>query len=252
MLCSFAHPLAIASEKTLSVGACEFAPFEYSSPEGKSIGADTEVIEQVLRRMGYNPEMKLLPWKRVETMGKNGHLAAVYSVIKNPEREKWFYFSDAINSSQTVFFKRKDNPLKWETFDDLKRFKVAISAGYAYPKVLTDAISQEKFAMVIETFGETPDLVNLKNLQDGRTDLVVCDVSVGQYLILKHAPKLNGIDYSSKPIGAVVYYYLAFSKKWPNAQLLTKEFNAELAKYKAAGHQKKIFQKYGITPVGNF
>jgi len=238
---------AIAADTVLPVGATEWPPFEYASPEGKSIGSDTEVIEHVLRRMGYAPDMKLQPWKRVETSGERGELAAVYSIIKTPEREKFFYFSDPISTSRTVFFKKKSLSLHWKSFDDLKAMRVATGAGYAYPEPFMDAVKQKKFKSAEETFGATPELTNLRNLLLGRVDLAICEVSVCQYLIKTHAPEFDGIDYSPNVIGSVLTMHLGFSKKWLNAEGLTKEFNAELAKFSAAGLRKKIFDKYGVV-----
>ena len=243
----FVTGCALAADRILPIGATVYPPFEYASRDGQTIGADTELIEQVLKRMGYVSEMRLQPWTRVESAGRRGDLTAIYSVLKNSQREEFFYFSDPISASTTVFFKRKEQPLQWKSFDDLKAMRVATCAGYAYPKEFVDAWRQNKFASVAETFGDEPELVNFRNLKNKRVDLVITDVNVGQYLINKHKDELDGIDYSPVVIGSAEKFHVAFSKKWPNAEQLVKEFNAELAKFIADGQQKKIFDKYHIV-----
>ncbi len=235
------------AQTVLPIGATVYPPFEYAARDGKAIGADTELIEQVIKRMGYVADVRLQPWARVEAAGRRGELAAIYSALKNPERENLFYFSDPISVSNAVFFKRKEQSLHWKSFDELSSMRVAICAGYAYPKEFLDALKQKKFLSVIETYGEDAELVNFRNLKNKRVDLVITDVNVGQYLINKHRDELGEIDYSPRVIGTAEYFYLAFSKKWPDSERLVKEFNAELAKFVAAGQQKKIHEKYRIV-----
>ncbi len=238
---------ALAEDRILPIGATAYPPFEYASRDGQTIGADTELIEQVLKRMGYVSEIRLQPWTRVESAGRRGDLAAIYSALKTTEREDYFYFSDPISASTTVFFKRKENALQWKSFDELKAMRVATCAGYAYPKEFVEAMRQNKFASVAETFGDDPEFTNFRNLKNKRVDLVITDVNVGQYLINKYKDELEGIDYSPRVIGSAENFYLAFSKKWPNSEQLVKEFNAELAKFIATGQRKKIYDKYRIV-----
>ena len=120
---------ALAEDRILPIGATAYPPFEYASRDGQTIGADTELIEQVLKRMGYVSEIRLQPWTRVESAGRRGDLAAIYSALKTTEREDYFYFSDPISASTTVFFKRKENALQWKSFDELKAMRVATCAG---------------------------------------------------------------------------------------------------------------------------
>lgn len=243
---SVATPIG-ASERVLSFGATQWPPFQYASPEGKSVGSDTEIIEAVVRRMGYVPDMKIQPWTRVEKLGQMGELAGIYSVVKTPERERLFHFTDSISTSRTVFFKRKsDDVVHWQTLAELSSYRVATAAGYAYPPVFQAAVRERQFKAVVETFGVGAERTNLMNLQRGVVDLVICEISVCQYLIKTHAAELSGIDYIPTVIGSVQSMHLAFSRKWPNAPQLTRAFNAELARWIASGGQKKVFDKYGI------
>jgi polar amino acid transport system substrate-binding protein len=235
-----------APPNELPIGATEWPPFEYSDANGKPVGSDTEIIEQVIQRMGYTPNMQLQPWKRVEVYATQGQFAGIYSVVKTPEREQHFYYSDPISASSTVFFKRKSDAIEWKNFDDLKTKHIAVGGGYAYPAVFMDAVKRKAFASVKETFDAQADLSNLKQLKAGLVDLVVCEVNVCNFLIKSHAKALAGLDYSPTVIGTTIPMYVAFSKKWPNAQNLTQQFNQALANFIAEGSRAKIFKAYGI------
>ncbi len=236
-----------AADKVLPIGVAEFPPFKYLSEDGKIIGADTEIVEQVILRMGYTPDIQMQPWKRVQQSGEIGQFAAIYSFTKTPEREQFYYFSDPINTVKDVFFKLKKNNTDWNNLEDLRHVRIAVSAGYSYAEVFKDAIKQKKLEAVYETTNTTPEIVNLRNLVRERIDLTICEVSVCSYLIKSHAAELSDLDFIAKSIGPVRTFHVGFSKKWPNAEQLNKQFNAELAKFVAAGLRKKIYEKYNIV-----
>lgn len=236
-----------ADERPLPIGVAEFPPFKYTSADGKVIGSDTEIVEQVIKRMGYRPDIQMQPWTRVQQSGERGEFAAIYSFTKTPEREQLYYFSDPINTVKDVFYKKKSTPLPWATFDDLGTMHLATSAGYNYAQIFKDAVAQKKFRSVHETFGAAPELVNLRNLLLGRVDITICEVSVCQHLIKTHEPEFNEVDFAPLAIGPVRNFYVGFSKKWPEAERLNREFNEELRKLVASGQRKKIFKKYSIV-----
>jgi len=241
---------AWAGDKVLPIGASQWPPFEFTSPEGKTVGSDTEIIEQVLKRLGYTPNMQLQPWKRVEVYGAKGEFAAIYSVIKTPEREKLFIYSDPISSSKTVFFKRKSDAINWQSYDQLKTRRLAVGGGYAYPPDFVAAMKNGMFASIKETFDNQAELANLRQLKNGLVDLVICEVNVCNYLIKTYPDELGTLDHSPTVIGKTELMYLAFSRQWPNVEPLVKAFNAELAKFIADGSRAKIFKTYGIPVDG--
>jgi len=239
--------LALATERTLPIGVAEFPPFKYTSPEGKIVGSDTEIVEQVFKRMGYTPSIQMQPWKRVQYSAERGEFAAIYTFTKTPEREKLYFFSDPINIVRDVFFKQKGAALSWQTLDDLKTFRVGVSAGYAYAPIFKYAIERNKFAAVVDEYQAPPELGNLRKLKAGITDVFICEVSVCQYFIQTHAPEFSNLDYIDKSIGDARTFHVGFPKSWVGSEQLAKDFNAELAKFVQQGHRAKIFKKYHIA-----
>lgn len=238
--------MVCAAEKELPIGVAEFPPFKYTAPDGKIVGADTEIVEQVLRRMGYRPKIDMQPWKRVQEAGMRGQFAAIYSFTKNPDRERHFYFTDPLSTVKDVFYKLKTHHITWNTLDDLKHLTIGASDGYNYAPVFMDAIKQHTLPKVQFVTGEVPELQQLRMLILQRTDMFICEVSVCQYFIHTHAPEFDGVDFIDKPIGPVRTFHLGFSKNWPHAEQLVQEFNTELARFVAAGHRQRIFEKYRI------
>lgn len=238
---------AFAAGKPLLIGVAEFPPFKYTAPNGKIVGSDTEIVEQVFKRMGYTPVIQMQSWKRVQFGAEKGDYAAIYTFTRTPEREKIYFFSDPINTVKDVLYKKKVSKLSWDTLDDLKSFRVGASGGYGYAPIFKYAVEQNKFASFNEELKSPPELWGLRALMAGRIDVFICEVSVCQYLISTNSPEFDGVDYIDKAIGDVRTFHVGFPKILPGSEQLAKDFNAELAKFVKEGKRKAIFKKYKIA-----
>jgi polar amino acid transport system substrate-binding protein len=238
---------SFAADKVVPIGVAEFPPFKYAAPDGKVIGSDTEIVEQVFKRMGYTPKIEMQPWKRVQEEAQKGNFAAIYTFTKNPDREKIYHFSDPISTVRDVFYKKKSKKIAWSGLDDLKTMRVGASAGYSYHAVFKYAAEAKKFAAFEEVFQSPPELANLKKLMADRIDLFICEVSVCQYFVKNNAADLNDVDFIDKTIGDVRTFHVGFPKVYPGSEQLAKDFNTELAKFVKEGKRKPIFKKYSIV-----
>ena len=235
--------LAQDNAPLLPVSSAEFPPFEYTDAAGQVMGTDTEIVAQVFKRMGYQAQIRIAPWSRVEEEGQLGTIAAIFSITKTAEREQHYYFSAPISNAKDVLYKLKSNRLNWTTVDDLKPLRVGVSAKYQYATFFMDAIKNKKFA-VEAAFGSSPELTNLRKLLAGRFDVFICEVNVCQYLIRQAAPRFDMIDYMPQTVGPVRHFHVAFPKKWPGALALSQKFNLELAQFIKEGQRERIFAKY--------
>ncbi len=236
-----------AAQPVLPVGVAEFPPYKYSMPNGRVIGSDTEIVQQVFERMGYRVDIQMQPWKRVLAAGESGRFAVIYSLTKSAERERHFYFSDPINTVQDVFFKTKSLSFDWKSYEDLTAMRIAVSSGYQYAPEFAEAIRQKKITQIFETSNRNPETVNLRNLTRGLVDLAICEINVCRYLIYNHPAEFDQLEYLSKSVGPPRGFHVAFSRKWPGAEQLNRQFNQELAKFVAEGGRRKIFEKYRLA-----
>ncbi|GAA3921122.1 substrate-binding periplasmic protein [Litoribacillus peritrichatus] len=232
MLCCF-HSVNADTDslsKSIPIVTETFPPFEYEL-NGEVVGSDTRVVRQVLKRMGYQADIKLIPWVRAQKYTQLGRVAAIYSLTKSPEREQYLYFSDPISYVQDMFFKRADRDIQWQVMADLSPYTIGVSKGYSYPQVFMAALKRNQFKKVTYLTGETLELRHLRRLKAGFIDLSICEISVCQYLIQQHAPEFDMIDVINQPVGERRSYHIAFSKNWPNSEALLAAFNSELKTY---------------------
>ncbi len=225
----------------LEVLGTEWPPYNMLN-DGEPIGLSTETIISVLKIMGIDFKIKFYPWKRAVKMIVEGEADALFGVSKNSERERFLYFpTTSVHQSRYVFFIRKQdqNKLRLSSYEDLRQFKVGVTAGYSYTQELWDALKTYK------NYQEaTEDTQNIKKLAVGRIDYFPCDLTNCIYL-----SKTTGVYDSITFIDYTIStkdYYLAFSKasKYPDLMPLAKEFDKSLKAFKQTEEYRNIVAKY--------
>lgn len=223
----------------------DFPPFEFVQDD-RIVGIDAEIVREIFLRLRYLPDIQVLPWTRAQEDARNGTVAAIFSLTRNPQREKDFFFSDPLSTVKDVLFKRKDRDITWETMDDLAKYRIGISSGYQYDPVFMEAVRNKRLKTNALS-GDSLELRQLGMLKSGRVDLIICEISVCTHLIRSNSPVYDMIDYIDRPVGRERFYYIGFSKQWPGARELAEKFNAELARFVEEGGRKAVFEKYGVV-----
>lgn len=221
---------ALGDKPVIDVVTSEYPPYEYLS-DGEVVGEDTRMIRRVLSEMGYEANIRVLPWARAETLVRSGRADMLYSLTFSETRDRYYYFTDPINTAQDVFFKRKGRDLEWQELDDLTGLNFGLSAAYSYAPEFMDWLFDGN-ARITRITHEQPELTGLRMVGLGRVDLFICELSVCQYLLQREAdnyPELAKIDRMPGTVGPERSFRAGFSRKLPNGSKLRDEFNAALA-----------------------
>jgi len=238
------------SSNTLPVVTVEFPPFGYSDHNNNATGASTEIVTTALARMGYTPNIDIIPTKRAQQMTEMGLYAALFTVTKSKQRATYCLFSDPIAHIADVFFKRKSDKTSWEQLEDVGTKIVGATDGYNYATTFQDAVRQGKLKTDIIA-DQQPELQHLKKLTMGRIDLAICERSVCTYLVKKHSPDFDSVDFIPKPIGPVRSFHTCFARKRADAPRLVTQFNHELKIMREKGVIQAILKKYGVVDTKN-
>ncbi len=196
-------------------------------------------------RMGYEPSIDVLPTKRAQQMTAEGSYSALFTVTKSKKREKYCLFSDPITHIADVFFKRKSDKITWARLEDIGKRIVGATDGYNYAPVFQEAVRHGQLKLDLIA-SKHPELQHLRKLVVNRIDVTICERSVCSYLITKHRPEFNSLDFIPKPIGPVRSFHVCFSRKWPDAELLVSQFNITLEKMRNEGTVKAILNRNGV------
>lgn len=225
-----ASSAALAADDTLIVGAdTTFPPFE-TQVGGKVSGFDIDMINAIAKAEGLKTEIKVLPFNGIIPSLQAGSVdVAVAGITITKERLKNVNFSDAYYKSGLSVLVKEGSPIK--SFDDLKGRVVATKKATSSVDYLAQhGISGEK----VKQFQNID--AAYQALMTGGADAVLFDNPVNLNFINEHK--------GAKVVGGLLtgeYYGIAVRKDKPE---LAEKINSGLAKIKADGQYKALFDKY--------
>lgn len=101
--------------------------------QGNIKGTDTDVVREICRVLGIEPEISIVPWARALKEVQDGDAAAIYSPKDTDERREYLYFTtEPINSERVVAVARKEDSITITTLNDLNGKSVGIVRGFTY------------------------------------------------------------------------------------------------------------------------
>ncbi len=78
-----------AEPETIRILTEEFPPYNYTET-GQITGFSTAVVHAVLAEIGMHGEFQSMPWARAYETAQNSEGVLIYSIGRNPQREKLF------------------------------------------------------------------------------------------------------------------------------------------------------------------
>jgi len=220
---------ALGENPVLDVVTSEYPPYEYLS-DGQVVGEDTRIIRRVLSDMGYQANIRILPWARAEQLVRNGSADMLYSLTFSDTRDQHYHFTAPINVAQDVLFKLRERELQWQSLDDLTGLNFGLSAAYSYAPEFMDWLFDGN-ARITRITHDQPELTGLRMVGLGRIDLFVCEQMVCEYLLEEHAStfqELAKVERLEGKVGSQRSFRAAFSRELPNGIELRDAFNAAL------------------------
>jgi polar amino acid transport system substrate-binding protein len=207
-----------AEGKKITLVTAEWEPYISETKPGH--GKFSEIVTAVFKEMGIQTEFVFAPWKRAETIVKNGGAFAAIPYSYTEERHKNFDYSVPIMNSPNVFFYKKKaypNGISYTRLEDLARYRISGVTGYWYE----DLFKQAKLPVEYVTTDEQ----SITKLYFNRVDLVACDSLVGWSLIKKLYPReFSEFAELAKPF-SITQLHLLVSRTYPNSVALTQQFN---------------------------
>jgi len=232
-LCVNLH--AYAETKPLKIAGSVWPP--YIVDQGAEKGAATALVSEIFKRAGYQTEITIETWPRT----LEGTSAGIYDVIISAwytkERETKFQYTDPYFVNTIQFVKRKDAPINFKTYQDLKGLVIGVVNGYAYGDEFDNAQGLLKLP-------SNHLIQNLLKLQQGRIDLTLGDKWVVRHELTEYFPTaIKDFAFLGKPV-ATRTLHSAVSRTNPNHDKIVKDFNKALKAMKADGTYEKILDRY--------
>lgn len=230
--------LGSAATKKIVLATLNWEP--YYGEKLENGGYIAEITREAFQRVGYEVEIKWVPWKRALEQAKEGRYDGLLGAWFSEERAQYFAFTEPIDMTTLSFFKQTGSPILYSTLKDLTPYRIGVTRGYAHTKEFDAAVYLTKEEV-------TTSSQNIQKLSEGRIDLFVEDRRVVQYLIRNDFLKLNGKIVEVKPPLQEKPLYNAISKKVVGYEHIIEDFNRGLKLLKDDGTFDQILQKYGFS-----
>lgn len=231
----------------LILPAYTYPPFTMKDEAGRWVGADTEITEAVLNRMGYQVQWVDMAFARALEEMRSGKYPAMLPCVVGGGREEYILFSEPVSSIFSVLWKKKTDKFSWSIYDDLED-RVIGASHYHYGAGFFEAAEAGKFKVDMVA-GKEPEVTHFRKLLQGKIDMFICERSLGSYLRHKHSPEFDEVDYSTTGVGPTRPFCFAVSRKYFEGRedllhAFIAAFNEKLEVVAKEGRRKEIFDKY--------
>ncbi|MBI2750700.1 MAG: transporter substrate-binding domain-containing protein [Burkholderiales bacterium] len=230
---------SLAGAQTLKVLTEEFPPYNYTD-NGKVTGFCTEVVRAVLRETRLRGEFQSLPWARAYETAQSTDSVLIYSIARNPQREKLFKWVGVIAPTHYYLFSLPQRKLKFERLEQAKAFQVAtvnedvgeqflVTNGFVKGQNLQSSVKYE---------------LNYEKLKRGRVDLWIVPELVAVHLARQAGDvpaQTLARSFAITELGSDGYY-MAFGAATPDA--LVERLAKGLATIKSNGTYDALKKKW--------
>ena len=161
--------------KQITLASIDYPPFYGKTlPEN---GPMTEVITRAYAKLGYKVNVVFLPWARAMEWSRKGRIDGMLGVWYSTKRIADFRYSNPIMPNEIGFYKRKDDKISYQNYDDLKKQGYVLGSvrGYVQPTGLEES--------GIPIMYVNDDVQNFKILSKKRVDLIVVDKEYAKYML---------------------------------------------------------------------
>jgi len=209
--------------------------------DGKLTGLSVEILEAMLKQMGYSESisnLELTSWSDAYTSAINNKNSMVFSTTRTKSREDLFKWVGPISKVTIGVVALKDKEISIKNVSDLNKYKIGTAKDDAGEILLLENGIDKKNFYRLDGTNSLATL--LYKMEREKIDMVAYDTRVAMYSI-----DLNGFesdDYEVIYTLAKKGLYFAFNKKTDD--VIIKKWQKALDTIKANGIYNKIIKKY--------
>jgi len=234
----FTLSYASYSEETIRIATGEWAP--YISEDLKHYGLISRVVTEAFSLKGVKVEYDFYPWGRALSAANStgGDASSIW--YYHSARDKEFYHSDPVLTTDEVFFHLKSFEFKWNDWSDLQGLSVGSTVEYTVTRMLRDKKEIGKFQLEVVPYDEQ----NFKKLLAGRIHIFPLAKEVG-YAVLNQkftSHDIQRLTYHPKTVNSGKLYLL-FAKNKERSKYMLKLFNQGLKQLKKSGRYDQYFEE---------
>jgi polar amino acid transport system substrate-binding protein len=236
------HVQAILDKGFILVGSSpDFPPYESVDENGKFIGFDVDMFEEMAKRMGVEVHWQDMPFDVTITTLQAGDVdVSVSTHQKTPDNSQQVDFTNEYEPATTVFIKRNDSDITLTKVEDVANYTVGVQTGGTNEKWLQDHLVATGLmpADHLKTYERADD--QLLDLIAGRLDLITSEGNTGAFYAKTKPVKIALITTKMNASN----YVIAVPKGWDD---LREKFNELIKEMQDDGTMKQLEEKWDLV-----
>lgn len=156
--------------------AATYYPEGTEGNEEDLTGYDVEVMREIANRLGVDVSFEIMGIDSMLPAVNSGRVdVAVNDIEATDSRKEQFAFSDPYKYSYSTMVVRKEDNSGIESLEDLEGKKAGGGATTVYSQIA------EHFGAEVVTYGNAPNEAYLRDVHEGRTDVIVNDYYLSSF-----------------------------------------------------------------------
>lgn len=240
VLCAMAGGAQAAS---MTFAMEHFPPFNAESKEGLT-GPLPEMVWAVCKSMKIECDIKVYPWRRAYGLAEQGEVDGIFVLLKTPERENSFYFTEPVIRTSYAVFANQANKIEYRNPKDLDGYTIGVY-GPSATSLAADEVARAMPSIKVELEVDNPTVLRkLLAARYGERSVAVMNLDVGKYLIKQN--NLAGLRFAGEI--KKIEYSIGLSRKKVSAKQ-AETFNSALHALIQNGTIRAIAEKYEMKPA---
>lgn len=222
-------------------GEDDWAPYSYTdkSTRGQGqepVGFSPRLIRAAFATQGVNVKFIAVPFSRCMRLAQTAQVSGCFNAsITDDNREDYIWHDPPMFAEELSIFGAPDSGAKPLKPSDLRGKRVGITNGYTYPSAFSHDPQIIKFAA-----NSDENLIEM--LLNKRVDFILMNRTPG-WLRIDSMPSAKGrVAYRGEL--AADHFWIAFSKKSPNAQQAADIFSKGLAHMHRDGSYQAMLEEF--------
>ena len=217
---------------TLKLASDAWPPF--TDVESKPAFA-LDLVTEALARTNVNAHTEILSFTEVIQEIRSGKFDGSAALWYSPERAEFLLFSEPYLENRLILVGKKGSNVNFKNLSELNGKRIAVVESYAYGDLVEGAKN-------IELVPGKSDQQNLEHLLKGEADYMLVDALLIEY-VLKYQSE-DAAKYLEIGTNTMLKrsLYFAIRKDFPGADMIIRNFSAEIKKMIADGSYNRILQ----------
>jgi polar amino acid transport system substrate-binding protein len=185
----------------------EYPPISFTNKAGEIDGLAVDVVKEIMKRLGINQKIEVLPWARAYKEAVKGPNFVLFSVGRTRQRESLFNWVGSMFEMKSSFYAKKGSEIKISNLENAKKLA---SIG-TYRDSYDEQFLKEKGFKNLDSVRN--NVLNIKKLMADRLEVFTATNTTISSMLKRAGYSINDVErvFTFLKVGN----FIVFSKQIP-------------------------------------